>query len=256
MRRGTQDVVTWEGKKGEFLGICCGWDFTAEHEWGIKGLYRNFGIPFENKKLFGVDRRKVSKTPPQLVLCDVGDTRYLISRDRVSETCADKPGPNEESELRIYRGEEAGAWDENSWAFATNDAETKEHLQQLYQALLDKDALIFLGGRSGIIGNSGLNIIIASRLPKEQAQQLREGDEDHYKLQEAAEKTKIKDGLKKAGRAFFALSPAWLKNGRESKYPVQFWLNPQDQRNYNAGWYTVEELEEWIEEKGPICADK
>jgi hypothetical protein len=33
---------------------------------------------------------------------------------------------------------------------------------------------------------------------------------------------------------------------------IRFWLNPIDQTRYRTGWYTVEELILWSQERGPV----
>ncbi len=48
------DVVI--NSNGELIGVCLGFDFCAEHEWGIKDLHERLGCKF-NK--FGFDRLKV-----------------------------------------------------------------------------------------------------------------------------------------------------------------------------------------------------
>lgn len=52
----------------------------------------------------------------------------------------------------------------------------------------------------------------------------------------------------------FALSPSrpLATNEKKSKYDLRYWLNPMEQRHNNSGYFTVEELEQWIENKGPI----
>jgi len=58
--------------------------------------------------------------------------------------------------------------------------------------------------------------------------------------------------LKSAGRSWFALRAAWIRDKSASKHPVWFWLNPQEQDRYEAGWFTVEDLLQWTENKGPV----
>jgi hypothetical protein len=106
-------------------------------------------------------------------------------------------------------------------------------------------------------------LAITSRIPESADADIIKTDLDHIRLTKAASKTKIKIKLDKAraarvnksGRStfgYYALSPSWLKSDRESKHPVMFWLNPMDQQDNNYGWFTVEELEQWIQGKGPI----
>jgi hypothetical protein len=74
-------------------------------------------------------------------------------------------------------------------------------------------------------------------------------DEDAYNLKNAAKATGIEDYLKAKWRRWFALSPRWAN---EEKTEVKFWLNPMDQHIYEAGWYSVEQLMEWVEDRGPV----
>lgn len=63
-------------------------------------------------------------------------------------------------------------------------------------------------------------------------------------------------GYIEGGCRWYALSPRWLsekeKKANITKYPVIYWLNPEFQHRTNCGWFTVENLEQWIEGKGPI----
>ncbi len=35
---------------------------------------------------------------------------------------------------------------------------------------------------------------------------------------------------------------------------VRFWLNPADQRRYNMGWFSIDELIQWAHDMGPVLA--
>jgi hypothetical protein len=90
---------------------------------------------------------------------------------------------------------------------------------------------------------------------------MKQKDEDRINLHEAAKATGIEEKVCAAlksdfgGKPFYALSPSW-KNKQNTKHKVVFWLNPTDQQKNNYGWFTVEELEQWIEGKGPIPMKK
>ena len=58
------------------------------------------------------------------------------------------------------------------------------------------------------------------------------------------------------GRAYLCLSPQWISGDRKSQHPVMYWLNPADQDKNNAGWFTVEELDQWIAGTGPVVNSK
>lgn len=35
---------------------------------------------------------------------------------------------------------------------------------------------------------------------------------------------------------------------------IRFWLNPSDQENYRTGWFSIDELIAWSQERGPVIA--
>ena len=80
--------------------------------------------------------------------------------------------------------------------------------------------------------------------------QWEQADKDVLELYSKAIETGIYEKLEAAGKRFFALSPKILKDG------LRFWLNPYDQHIYNSGWYSVKDLEEWIDNKGKIIKHK
>jgi hypothetical protein len=94
-------------------------------------------------------------------------------------------------------------------------------------------------------------------LVREEKAEMLVRDEDARQLQTAAEKTGIAKKLKKkAGLSWYALKPAWRDFFEDpvyqSEYKVIFFLNPEGQNKYNSGWFTVEELLQWIKGKGPV----
>ena len=51
MRRASQDYMIITDESGEqFLGIALGYDYCAEHEWGIKDIKSRFAMPEGSKK--------------------------------------------------------------------------------------------------------------------------------------------------------------------------------------------------------------
>ena len=102
---------------------------------------------------------------------------------------------------------------------------------------------------SHVFKNGGLVLTIISRLPDEIITNTYEKDKDYYELQVAAKATGIYERLKEAGKKYHALSPRWTD---ENKKDVAFWLNPWGQDKYNFGWYTVQDLDDWIADEGKI----
>jgi len=83
-----------------------------------------------------------------------------------------------------------------------------------------------------------------------------DGDKELAKLYKDVEETGIKKKLENANLRYYALSPSRPNKNMKTKYNVMFWLNPQQQDIHNYGYFSVEQLEEWIEGKGPIPKKK
>lgn len=266
------------------MGIDLGADYCAEHEWGIKGIRKAFGLN-DDPKVFGIDRRRVRTIPgtisyigkpeqtlifhekgtrknPEAILIylEYGAERHIFHYD----------DPKHHNELRPpkpYKGAKdadgdyytfSTAWSEGSFGIHVKGLGNVNQLKEVYQALLSKDIAIWLGG-GGIFQNAGLVLGIISRLPADKVEMLRAGDEDRFNLERASSEIGIHQFLKEKGKAWFALSPNWTKSVRSTKdgeiqtqYPVMYWLNPMEQKQNNSGYFTVEQLKEWADNKGPI----
>ena len=244
-----RNVLVWEDHSN-FVGVCCGWDYTAEHEWGIKDLQRDFGI---DQTKIGLERRKITKCP-HVGLDEHLGVSYLWHQDHCSWNKEPTKLPDyyrKECEPRPSQNTAAG-WGEESFCFAGRDKKVKRQLGMLYEAFQRLDAVIYIG-KAEVFGNGGLILAIASKLPAEIVANMTETDLDAAKLKRADEATGIKPKLEQAGKRYIALRPRWKSNNdSQTKHPIVYWLNPMSQDVFNYGWYTVEELEQWIDGKGPI----
>lgn len=256
MRRGNRpEFLT--NSSGQFLGINLSADYCAEHEWGIKGIQRAFGIDLEASP--GIDRRRVTKTPENLELAPLGRDHFLLI---CQKWYGEKPSFNtawmKRSELILWGDKEiSAAWDEKSFGVLSTKKH-REKMEELFDAITNKNAVIGLFGRQ-VFKNSGLMILIADRIDQEILDLWKESDEDAEKLALASEKTGIKQKIDAANEGnrstgYYALSPAWIHEADKSKtkHSVKYWLNPKNQKNNQYGWYTVEELEQWLEGRGPV----
>jgi hypothetical protein len=279
MRRGREGKIWKDEKTGELIGISLGADYCAEHEWGIKGIKRLMGLtdlPIPNfkttvaeklleflslkKPVVGLDRMKQTREVTIIHNLDTKGLKetsgwghskkkhtfwgFAVTDSRRAEYF-DLDKSLNENYYNPEREDLIGYWCENDFAVLVED---KKIVEELVDAFNRMDTAVWVGA-SGPFKNGGLIIAIASRLPKEFVSEMTKADEDTIALQQAAAKTGIHKVLKDSGRSYFALSPKWTD---ESKTEVKFWLNPQDQSNNNYGYYTVEELEEWADGKGPI----
>lgn len=301
MRRGNDNSLLVED--GKFIGVCLGADYTSEHEWGIKKTYRDFGvvdvltetgilqtlgIKEKSKKLYGLDKRVIRQVPEGLFYKEFdtpnkdtflmywpiswGDKRNELPMEDIEKWfelniwepyTARTKGKKKIAE-EVKPDALATSWDDGSWGIHTRGEESRKLLKELYEAILNKDCAIFLGG-GHVFKNAGLSICIASRLPEEVTKMWYEADVDYENLQKASEATGIHEYLKEKFKdkykygAWYALSPKWAKELHSTKdgevktsYDVVYWLNPSDQQNNNFGWYTVEQLKQWAEGEGPI----
>ena len=227
---------------GNLIGVSLGYDFCAEHEFGIENLLDAFDAHHEKK--LGVDQHTINHVPDDY---GMDESRRILGfplKDAV-RTLAD-----------THKSEElVCAWSGRSFGIRFPEGAEKD-MRDMHEAIMRKDALIVMGAPTmAAFANSRLCIVIKSRLPKEQADAMREADLDHKRLLKASEKTGIEKRVKDAGLKFFALSPEWVKgNPRETdtRHPVIYWLNPWEQRRNNAGWFTVEELDAWTRGEGPV----
>lgn len=274
MRRGSHGKGIVRLEDGTLLGVNLGADFTAEHEWGIKDIRRTYGIDDADE---GVGRRQIRTFPEgnlmrgsvSLKVTDYSERKRKASTDtwhglvsfryydserkhwpELSETMV------RQFELAPYGSDDfCGAWDGGSFGLLAKDEAV---VTQLYDAIVQLDLCIglFNGESWNPFSRSGLGLLIASRVPQSVRDQWLESDRDGRRLVEAAKATGIADRLEKAGLRYYALSPKWATGMRgeppETKHPVVYWLNPQEQDRHNHGWFTVEQLDQWIKGRGPI----
>jgi len=142
----------------------------------------------------------------------------------------------------------SGAWNEREFVIVVNNS-YQDFLRQLYDSFRKKDVAVWVGG-GNVFGGQALAITIASLIPAQQAQQLGNIIRNNAKLELATRKSKIRDVLKQAGKGYYALSPAWRDQVEGGG--LMFFLNPMNQKKYDHGWFSIEELQAWCRDEGPI----
>ena len=251
MRHGYRSSVIKNGSK--FVGFNLGSDFCAEHEWGIDGIREAFGMPkTPDRANAGIARRAITAVPPWLKMIEHKED-LLLACDRNS--LYGEKSPEElanwlrwccESELHMDgQSEIAAAWSEDDFCIKASKIEHKDFLRELHGAFLGKDVAIFFGG-GGFIENPGLCICIASALPEDLKKKWADADKEKLAIEKEAKDSGIEERLRKAGKKWFYLGP------KKHDGVLKFWLNPTEQQDNNAGWFTVKELDQWIKGKGPI----
>jgi len=248
MRKAYNGMDFLRDDKENIMGINLGYDYCAEHEWGIKRLQEDFGLKFEEE--LGFEARRNTKTPKM---------RYIKKESSVALIYA--PDYYEASLENLLKGELAlegerelaTAWDESS--FGVNViSKHGEILRTLRDAFQNKNGIIMLSGNTNPFSNSGLLLVDYSKIPEETKNDFRKEDKEYRDKQAMFRKMEQESGvydlLKESGKDFFALHITKLGvNGQ----PVWL-LNPCDQRSCKWGFYTTEQLRQWARNEGPVLA--
>lgn len=251
--------------------ISLGFDFCAEHESGIKTLQRGFRL--DDKAGPGLVRRQSNASADHL-----RDAVWFKDYPKATKTMPAETrlmvdfSPSERSHDAFHsrrngianRGSSAisTAWSQSGFTIRAFTPEDRAFVEVLHQAILAGDLTIGHGPAEAF-GRSPLTLAIPSRMPDELKQKIMDDDIAHENLRAAAADTGIAERLETAGIRTYALMPQWTEFftsvvGREGKpsddteHPVIFFLNPERQAENNSGWFTVEELDQWIEGAGPI----
>ena len=238
----------------KLVGINLGSDSCAEHEWGIKSMQYKFGIG--QHVLPGIGRRQATEVPTHY--------RTHTNRNEMIIEFQASPWNWEETPIKGFLSTKdkiglACAWDDGGFKIHAKGEANASNLRQISEAIKTKNIAIWLGG-GGVFQNAGLVLAIVSNIPADKLEIMKAGDIDKDNLTLAVQATGIEAKLTQAGKRFFALSPRMgLLNSRVnnpepmvSKHPVCFFLNPMDQDSNNFGWFTVEDLEAWTRNEGPI----
>jgi hypothetical protein len=270
-------------------GIMLGHNFCSEHEWGIKGLrYICGGLTDEEADAARIAdfSRIVVKIPAEciyfheaedLVILGVENDNWLMqncknwtdeefeehkctremSPAEIWATCSyelDIPKKPKKDE-RYPMPQTVSAWDDSSFGIVSREPEVMTFLKELHEALLKGDGVLYISSTNNSFKPvSGLIVAINSKIPQAQKDRFKSAHEDRFKLMDASDATGIVKKLAKAEKRYMALSPRWCSDNDKlrTKYDVIYWLNPYDQHIVNYGWFTVEELEQWISKTGPV----
>lgn len=285
MKPAGNDTRIIRDSEGKPYALFLAGNYAAEHENGIRGILRHLNIDPNGTRLEG----RSMKAPVELITAKGQAThKYYIDlekpkkqTDKVFYVAMDPyhlEKRNIQYDVTRYKldTEFTAAWDENSFKFAAWTKEATNFLQEIVNAASNSDLTVYIGQvlreRNNPFSRYGLLFAITSRMPQEAIDLINKDDDESERINSAVNDTgivqKIKDNADKLrtwahGPAYHALSPRWIEKhkslvGREgnpsedTKHPVIFYLNPGNQKKYNSGWFTVEELELWLEDKGPV----
>lgn len=263
MRRAYHDTQWMNDENGQCIGLILGYDFCAEHEFGVGGIHCKFkmkeGIPigladravqtvpeglyFEKFAMKPQDRRRKAFEVAMLAFNAYPyDQARFIEYAKGETTFYGEPGKKDIST----------AWGQDDFCVLVRGEENIRRLERLHQAFLEKDIVISTPMVEGFLRNGGLSFGILSVIPQADKDRILAQDEANARLMKAVEDCGIHAKLDAAGKRFYALSPAWAENEEEGA--LKFFLNPSEQKNYNHGWFRLDELEAWCDNKGPVIS--
>jgi hypothetical protein len=180
----------------KLIGLCLGADYCAEHEWGIKKTLKDFGVGAPDSP-GAVASRKIgaSNITQERILHGWYEARkdvffsnqpVLAAKAQASRKPAKKLAAgfyydsdlifhpksfnklDDKSDRGVFFGNNTlwTGWSDGSFAAFSIDPDEQAKLKELYEAIKQGDAAIWLGG-GGVFHNAGLCIAVASRLPQE-----------------------------------------------------------------------------------------
>lgn len=163
MRKSFQDKE-FIYEDGKFVGINLGWDFAAEHEFGVEGLIEQYKIDKETCHIHAVPKDLIFATVtingekcPILI-----STPFGISKDFFNKDGSVKTKVLPFLDFDTYSFEKSplmAAWDSKSFAICVKK-ENKEKLSSVYEALKNKNAKFGFISDGNPYANAGLTILI------------------------------------------------------------------------------------------------
>jgi len=251
MRKASQDngLIVDDGK---FLGIALGYDYCAEHEWGIKEIKQRFGIPDASKKNMGVASRSITKSIPNLIFIKetykkqkfaILYTGYQYWRegednpiphnfehyksDLISRVEYDKKYP---SEHRREKDPIITAWSSSGFGIAVMGEKESQWFEELYEAFNNKNVVIAILNHRATnpFAGTSLSLMIADKLPKEVSDMMYSADKQYFDREDYEKKIGMKKILEKNKERrrkdityghdhgyYIACSPKWIDYNNE-----------------------------------------
>lgn len=270
---------------GQVVGFCLGHSFCAEHEFGAKRIKQLLNISVEDHPV-GLEGR-MSKAPvdaDRLVFGEYQDIRterigpgkavkdkekaaFLIcatrwQMDDMRSAMAEGKSKREVIEstsAQFYLGKSskrynperddiAVSWSgESGFAINVRGEPNIQKLKEIHAAILNGDICMTELTANSFLRKSGA-LGIYSRIPQEIKESVRVADLERDRILQKVKDSGIEKRLKAAGKGWYALTPDEQSDGS-----LRFYLNPTEQHINAYGWFTIEDLDDWIRGKGPVA---
>jgi len=225
MRAASQDYAIITDESGEqFLGIALGYDYCAEHEWGIKEIKQRFGIPEGSRKNMGVASRSITKNIPNLIFKKetykkqkfaLLFTGYQYWREG-EEVHIPRDFENYKSNIhwrvdydaknpregRDSKDPMVTAWSGSGFGVGVMGEKESKWLEELYEAFNNVNVVIAMINHRAYnpFAGTSLSLMIKDRLPKEVSDMMYAADNEYFDREDYEKKTgvpKLKEKLQK-----------------------------------------------------------
>jgi hypothetical protein len=161
------------------------------------------------------------------------------------------------------------AWSGEGFGIGTIGSEETKYLTELYECFQTNNIVIssLATMPNNPFARAGLAIMIADRVSQDWLDSMYSADKEAYDLAKYVKKIGTAKLLAKYGnkngyrgdKFFSSCTPRWIDYDNEvdreiekkkdnTKYDVEYWVNYSDDDD-NSGWYTVEEIREWMKGK-------
>ena len=153
---------------------------------------------------------------------------------------------DEQRESNSYSLRPRAAWDSSHFCLmGTGDAVA--HLRDFAQAFREGRAFCGLHCEKNPFARAGLAFVHERGVTEELRANVQQQWANERELLKRVRDSGIMAKLHESGKRFFALSPR-----RDANDELTFWLNPYEQNRYNYGWVSLQDLQDWADNKGRI----
>lgn len=277
IRKAFSDYNFLIDNEDNFIGVCLGYDFTSEHEWGINGMVSLFGIPALTKKNKGIKSRTITiDIKDQLIYKEVGEYTMLYIGykgydDKVNDRLpSDLENYKSNIERLIEKGKDAlvTGWCDSAFAVIVKGTKERENLKELRDAFHSKNvAITYLSVAKNVFANSSLALLIKDKIPQNVLDNMKEADQHSLDLSKVRSQHNFLDKLKNTKKfgdyGLHACSPKFIAYGKDknelkseqekynTKHDVIYWINSSDV----YGWFSVEAITKLVKEKNYSVED-
>lgn len=258
MRRANLDTGWIEDEEnGRVTGFNCGYDFCAEHEWGVKGIVEAFEL---NGLARGMEKGLITiipdnfffrvEEPSKRSVVETEPYAFLMFRNfyRDAEEMFETQCKNVRKEFKSQytKKDFIVEWGERDFFVAVRGEENVKRLSQLHTSFNDKN--IVIGMTPASFKGTGLTFLHFDRVRQEDLDACIERENSEDRLEARVTATGIREKLKAADCRYYALSPRFTDEEKD----IEYWLNPMEQDIHNYGWMKLSDLEDWINGIGRV----